>query len=1234
MENYGEIWISLGRPPEITYRAPTNGTFRFTFQVEDDGFGHNLDLIPRTITFIVLPNDAPVLTLPASPLLVEATSASGATVEFEVTANDTEDGPLSPSVNPGSGSEFPLGDTTVEVSATDRFGRTTTGNFTVRVRDTIAPVLTCPTNLVVSTSTSNCVAVVTYDIGATDSGTVVSTNCVPPSGTSFNIGTNTVVCTAVDASGNTNTCSFAVIVRDTLAPVIVCPTNLVVTVASGVTSTNISYAVSFTDNCTLASTNCAPPSGSAFPVGTNTVVCTAVDGSGNTNTCSFTITPTANLDFGCQISRWNFEETNGVLALDSAGVNLGTLVNGPVRVPGRVGSGALLFDGVDDQVRVPDHPSLHLTTNWSVSMWFKPSQLLNASSGRRDLFQKFASYWLLFNFPSGDGKLAFVFNTGSPILKSTTTSWPSNQWQHVAATYDGAMMRLYINGVLEASTPTNALPAHNTSPLEIGGGTLYRNFFRGCVDDVRLFCTNLAPATVRAIYDGSTILPPPPPVNTPPLISDIPNITLITNTTSLPLPFTTSDGQTPNAALVVTATSDNQALLPNANILLANYITNRVVQVTPAPNQTGVAIVTVTVTDGGGMTNADTFTVNVTAPTPPTTGCLISHWNFEEGSGNTAFDVADSNPGTLVGSPVRAPGLSGAALFFNGVDNYVNVPDSNSLDLTNQFSISLWFKPNTLLDGNSGRHDLLKKFLSYWFIFNYPGNDGKLTFVLNSGAPVVKSTTASWASGQWHHAVATYDGANLKLYVNGALEGSIATTAVPVKNTAPLQIGGNSDQGYYFSGGMDEVRLYGCALTAADISGLYNQGGATNPPPAQNTPPTISDISDRTIAANSNTGDIPFTVSDAQTSAGSLSVTAISTNTTLVPNGNLQLGGSSGARTIRVTPAANLTGVTLVTVTVSDGVFSTNDTFLVTVTNAPPPPPSGTNLLISRWQFDEGSGNTALDSFGPNLGTLVNSPSRVGGQVGSGGLLFNGVNQHVNVPDSNSLDLSNRFTIAFWFKPSVLLNGTSGRKDLLQKFLSYWILLNYPANDGKIAFVLNSGNPLVKSTTASWNSNQWYHLAATYDGVTMRLYINGVLEGSAPSVVLPNNTTNPLQFGGNTTQPYWFPGAMDDVRLYGNPLAADAIAAVMSGFQPLLPPGGLVTTPATLAISTEPENDLVVLKWAAQAGRSYHVEYTDDLTAGDWTALPGNVTVTGTTARAEDTLGLSTQRFYRVVIEP
>jgi Concanavalin A-like lectin/glucanases superfamily/FG-GAP-like repeat/HYR domain len=627
--------------------------------------------------------------------------------------------------------------------------------------------------------------------------------------------------------------------------------------------------------------------------------------------------------------------------------------------------------------------------------------------------------------------------------------------------------------------------------------------------------------------------------------------------------------------------------------------------------------------------------LNVVPVAPVELGCAISQWNFDEPMGSIALDTAGPNPGALINDPTRVAGKFGSALQFNGVNQIVNVPNSASLNVPQRFSISLWFRPGQNLNAASGRKDLFKKFLSYWLILNYPANDGKISFVLNSGGYVVRSTTSSWNSNQWYHIVATHDGATMKLYINGALEGSSVVGISAAASTYPVQIGGNTEQGHWFPGAMDDVRLFCTNLAANAVQALFNgTNGTPPPPPPVNTPPVISDLPSRTIAANSNTGDIPFTIGDAETPVPGLLVSATSSNTTLVPVGNITLDGSGSNRTVRVTPAANLTGTSLITITVSDGVLTTNDTFLVTVTNVPPPPPgSSTNLLISHWKLDEVSGNTALDSTGPNQGTLMGGALREPAGKFGGAALFDGNNDHVNMPDSPSLDLSNRFSISLWFRPSQLLHAGSGRKDLLQKFLSYWIILNYPNGDGRLSFVLNSGSPYARSTTTIWQSNTWYHVAATYDGVTMKLYINGVLEDSTSSVFLPNNTASPLQIGGNTTQGHWFPGAIDDVRLYGNPLAADAITALHGGLSPLLPPGGVITASPTLRIHNEPENDLVVLRWPAQSGRSYRVEYTDDLATGEWTPLPGEATVTGSTARAEDTLGLSVQRFYRVVVE-
>ncbi|MDD5138733.1 MAG: dienelactone hydrolase family protein [Verrucomicrobiales bacterium] len=114
---------------------------------------------------------------------------------------------------------------------------------------------------------------------------------------------------------------------------------------------------------------------------------------------------------------------------------------------------------------------------------------------------------------------------------------------------------------------------------------------------------------------------------------------------------------------------------------------------------------------------------------------------------------------------------------------------------------------------------------------------------------------------------------------------------------------------------------------------------------AANTPPLISDVADQVIAWNTTTATNYFTIGDAETTFSSLTVTALSDNVTLVPNttANLILGGTNSQRTIKVAPAANQTGVAVITLTVSDGTNTAGSSFNVTVT-APNTPPALTGL--------------------------------------------------------------------------------------------------------------------------------------------------------------------------------------------------------------------------------------------------------------------------------------------------
>jgi hypothetical protein len=107
---------------------------------------------------------------------------------------------------------------------------------------------------------------------------------------------------------------------------------------------------------------------------------------------------------------------------------------------------------------------------------------------------------------------------------------------------------------------------------------------------------------------------------------------------------------------------------------------------------------------------------------------------------------------------------------------------------------------------------------------------------------------------------------------------------------------------------------------------------------AQPTPATISDIGDQTIAVNSSTGPIGFTIDDAESAAAALELRAASSNTALVPLSGIDFGGIRNTRTVTVTPARTMTGEALITITVTDGQLNASDSFLVRVTppNTPP----------------------------------------------------------------------------------------------------------------------------------------------------------------------------------------------------------------------------------------------------------------------------------------------------------
>jgi hypothetical protein len=180
-----------------------------------DRFGEVVSILGNTGVEPPPPDKtAPTITTPA-PMTVNATSAGGATVSYAVTVTDDRDAEPSLSCTPASGTVFPVGLTTVECTAQDAAGNTSTASFTVRVvdLDTGVPTITTPAAVVVN-ATSPSGAVVTYSATATDTHDPnPSLTCSPASGATFPIGTTTVRCNAQDASGNTSSKTFTVKVK-------------------------------------------------------------------------------------------------------------------------------------------------------------------------------------------------------------------------------------------------------------------------------------------------------------------------------------------------------------------------------------------------------------------------------------------------------------------------------------------------------------------------------------------------------------------------------------------------------------------------------------------------------------------------------------------------------------------------------------------------------------------------------------------------------------------------------------------------------------------------------------------------------------------------------------------------------------------------------------------------------------------------------------------------------------
>ena len=202
--------------------------------------------------------------------------------------------------------------------------------------------------------------------------------------------------------------------------------------------------------------------------------------------------------------------------------------------------------------------------------------------------------------------------------------------------------------------------------------------------------------------------------------------------------------------------------------------------------------------------------------------------------------------------------------------------------------------------------------------------------------------------------------------------------------------------------------------------------------------------------------------------------------------------------------------------------------------------------LVGYWPFDEGTGIGAKDVSGNgNDGEFFGEPKWVDGVYGKA-LDFGG-ESYVIVPDSESLDITDTLSIMAWFKVNGALATDPCTSRMISKNNSYHIHFDFGGDPQALEFLVKPDNAFVESQTINWELGKWYHFAGIFDNGTIRLYINGVLEGETQDATGIEPSDLDLWIGGDDWQPCFFPGMIDEVRIYSKSLTEAEVNLVMKG---------------------------------------------------------------------------------------
>jgi uncharacterized repeat protein (TIGR03803 family) len=512
-------------------------------------------------------------------------------------------------------------------------------------------------------------------------------------------------------------------------------------------------------------------------------------------------------------------------------------------------------------------------------------------------------------------------------------------------------------------------------------------------------------------------------------------------------------------------------------------------------------------------------------PAPAGLSGLVAAYGFNEGAGSIAGDASGRGHfGRIRQARWAAGGRFGRALDFDGIDDWVTVRDAAALDIRYGITLEAWVKPRSL----GGWNTIVLKESDDGLAYALYANDDvprPAGYVRVAGIDQSVAGFEPLRLNEWTHVAMTYDGAMMRLFVNGYQVSQRPLIGRILSTDEALRIGGNDVWGEFFNGLIDEVRIYARALSAWEIRRDMKMPVAfeAEAPSVKIASPRDGDVlygtPTVTVMADDNFGLSSVQLLVDGVEIGRPDATAPFTFRLDLANGTYDL----------TAVALDLAGNSAVSDPVTDPVT-------VTINNRPK----------AAYDFDEDSGTLVVDASGHgNHGTMSSGVRRVADPTRGRVLSFNGYNGLVSVADADSLDLSRGMTLEAWVRPTAL----SGWRTVILKERTDGLAYALYANDDEpwpAGYVNVAGEDRAVRGERRLPLYTWTHLAMTYDGEMLRLFVNGVEVEDREQSGAVTVSDGALRIGGNNVWGEWFQGQIDDVRIYDVAVGAAQIAADMN----------------------------------------------------------------------------------------